>query len=167
MFSYTTLVVIMIFMFIGASPNSTGGGIKTTTLFVIYRSVISFINGNPLITHKRKVDDSNKIKAFTIFILAFTVTILMFLIVSTIEIRNPNHDMGFIEVLFETFSAFGTVGLSMGITPYLMPESKILLSFLMLIGRLGPITIFGILNKNWARPHINHVDYSTEKILVG
>ncbi len=166
-FSYTTLVVIMVFMFIGASPNSTGGGIKTTTLFVIYKSVISFINGKPFITHKRKIDDANKNKAFVLAILAFTVTIVMFLAVASIEAKNTSYNMTFIEVLFETFSAFGTVGLSMGITPSLLPASKILLSILMFIGRLGPITIFGIMNKNWGHPPVNNVNYATERILVG
>jgi trk system potassium uptake protein TrkH len=133
MFSYTTLVVIMIFMFIGASPNSTGGGIKTTTLFIMFKSVTSF----------------------------------MFLIVSLVEQNNNSYEMTFIKVLFETFSAFGTVGLSMGITPYLLPASKILLSMLMFIGRLGPITIFGIMNKNWGHPEVTHVNYATERVLVG
>jgi trk system potassium uptake protein TrkH len=167
MFSYTTLVVIMIFMFIGASPNSTGGGIKTTTLFIIFKSVTSFLAGKPFITHKRKIEDQNKNKAFVVVTLAFSVTIFMFLIVSLIEQNNNDYEMTFIKVLFETFSAFGTVGLSMGITPYLMPASKILLSMLMFIGRLGPITIFGIMNKNWGHPEVTHVNYATERVLVG
>ena len=167
MFSYTTLVVIMIFMFIGASPNSTGGGIKTTTLFIMFKSVTSFLAGKPFITHKRKIEDQNKNKAFVVVTLAFSVTIFMFLIVSLVEQNNNDYEMTFIKVLFETFSAFGTVGLSMGITPYLMPASKILLSMLMFIGRLGPITIFGIMNKNWGHPEVTHVNYATERVLVG
>jgi trk system potassium uptake protein TrkH len=167
MFSYTTLVVIMIFMFIGASPNSTGGGIKTTTLFIMFKSVTSFLAGKPFITHKRKIEDQNKNKAFVVVTLAFSVTIFMFLIVSLVEQNNNSYEMTFIKVLFETFSAFGTVGLSMGITPYLLPASKILLSMLMFIGRLGPITIFGIMNKNWGHPEVTHVNYATERVLVG
>ncbi|MGD9762044.1 MAG: TrkH family potassium uptake protein [Candidatus Izemoplasmatales bacterium] len=167
MFSYSTLVVIMIFMFIGASPNSTGGGIKTTTLYVMFKSITSFLLGKPFITHKRKIEDQNKNKAFVLVTLAFAVTIFMFLIVSLIEAKNTSYNMTFIEVLFETFSAFGTVGLSMGITPYLMPASKVLLALLMFIGRLGPITIFGIMNKNWGHPETTHVNYAVERILVG
>ena len=166
-FSYTTLVVIMIFMFVGASPNSTGGGIKTTTLYVMFKSITSFLSGKQFITHKRKIEDQNKNKAFVLAILAFSVTIFMFIIVSLIEAKNTNYNMTFLEVLFETFSAFGTVGLSMGITPYLLPGSKVLLSLLMFIGRLGPITIFGIMNKNWGHPEISHINYAVEKILVG
>ena len=167
LFSYTTLVVIMMFMFIGASPNSTGGGIKTTTLFIMFKSITSFLSGKPFITHKRKIEDQNKNKAFVVAILAFSVTMFMFIIVSTIEAKNASYNMTFIEVLFETFSAFGTVGLSMGITPHLLPASKVLLSVLMFIGRLGPITIFGIMNKNWGHPEISHINYATERVLVG
>ena len=168
-FSYTTLVVIMIFMFIGASPNSTGGGIKTTTLYVMFKSITSFLAGKPFITHKRKVEDQNKNKAFVVVTLAFAATIFMFLIVSLIEANNPNPEaeMTFLNVLFESFSAFGTVGLSLGITPYLMPASKVMLSILMFIGRLGPITIFGIMNKNWGHPEVSHVSFPVERILVG
>ena len=167
MFSYSTLVVIIILMFIGASPNSTGGGIKTTTVYIMFRSITSFLLGKPFITHKRKVEDQNKNKAFVLVTLAFSVTIFMFLVISLIEANNTNYNMTFIEVLFETFSAFGTVGLSLGITPYLLPSSKVLLSILMFIGRLGPITIFGIMNKNWGHPDISHINYAVEKILVG
>ena len=167
LFSYTTLVVIMMFMFIGASPNSTGGGIKTTTLFIMFKSITSFLSGKPFITHKRKIEDQNKNKAFVVAILAFSVTMFMFLVVATIETKNTSYNMTFIEVLFETFSAFGTVGLSMGITPHLMPASKVLLSMLMFVGRLGPITIFGIMNKNWGHPEISHINYATERVLVG
>ena len=167
LFSYTTLVVIIIFMFIGASPNSTVGGVKTTTIFVMFKSITSFLIGKPCITHRRKIDDQNRNKAFVLVTIAFSVTIFIFLIVSLIESNNPSHDRGFIEVLFETFSAFGTVGLSTGITPFLRPSSKVILSILMYIGRLGPITIFGIMNKNWGHPEVSHIDYPIEKILVG
>jgi trk system potassium uptake protein TrkH len=133
----------------------------------MFKSITSFLIGKPCITHKRRIDDQNRNKAFVLVTIAFSVTIFIFLIVSLIESNNPSHDMGFIEVLFETFSAFGTVGLSTGITPFLRPSSKIILSLLMYIGRLGPITIFGIMNKNWGHPEVSHIDYPTEKILVG
>ncbi|MCK7486960.1 MAG: hypothetical protein MZU97_16740 [Bacillus subtilis] len=68
---------------------------------------------------------------------------------------------------FETVSAFGTVGLSLGITPHLMPASKVVITILMFIGRLGPLTIFGILNKNWGHPNVSNVEYATERIIVG
>ncbi|MDD3122982.1 MAG: potassium transporter TrkG [Candidatus Izemoplasmatales bacterium] len=167
LFSYTTIAIIMIFMFIGASPNSTGGGIKTTTFYVIFRSTISFLLGKPTIINNRRIEDDNRSKAFTLVLLAMSSIFVTFVIVSTIEMHNPRTDMSFIKVLFETISAFGTVGLSLGVTPYLYPASKVILSLLMFLGRLGPITIFGILNKNWGHPNVSSVSYATEKILVG
>lgn len=167
MFSYTTLAVIMVFMFIGASPNSTGGGIKTTTFYVMFRATWSFIRGKPTIIKNRKLADDNRAKAFTLFLLAISSTFVIFIIVASIEMHNTSYDMSFIKVLFETVSAFGTVGLSMGITPYLMPSSKLILSLLMFLGRLGPITIFGIVNTNWGHPNVSTVDYPLERIIVG
>lgn len=166
-FSYVTLIVIISFMFIGASPNSTGGGIKTTTFFVIIGSVISFLRGKPFITNKRMVENSNRIKAFVIVILAFSVTIFFFLVISLVEANNNGYDNKMLNVLFETFSAFGTVGLSTGITTELMPATKILLSILMFIGRLGPITVFGIINQTWKQDLTGKIDYPKESILVG
>jgi len=165
LFSYTTLAVIMVFMFIGASPNSTGGGVKTTTFYIIFRSTVSFLQGKPTIINNRKIEDDNRSKAFTLVLLAMSSIFVVFIIVSSIEMNNPH--MSFISVLFETISAFGTVGLSLGVTPYLYSGSKIILSLLMFLGRLGPITIFGILNKNWGHPYVSSVDYASEKILVG
>ncbi len=166
LFSYSTLAVIMVFMFIGASPNSTGGGIKTTTFYVIFRSTISFLVGKPTIIKNRRIDDDNRSKAFTLALLAMFSIFTVFITVSRIELKN-SQEMPMIKVLFETISAFGTVGLSMGITPQLLAPSKVILSILMFTGRLGPITIFGILNKNWGHPYVSNVDYATEKILVG
>jgi len=166
-FNYVTLIVIMVFMFIGASPNSTGGGIKTTSVYIIFGSVWSFLRGKPLITHKRMIDHPNRIKALVIGILAFSVTITFFLIISLIEVKNAGYDDKMLNLLFETFSAFGTVGLSTGITTEIFPATKILLSVLMFIGRIGPITVFGIINKNWKQDYTGKIDYPKESILVG
>ena len=167
LFSYSTLMVIMIMMFIGASPNSTGGGVKTTTLYIIFKSIASFLKGKPTIINKRKVDNGTRTKAFTLVILALFSIFVVFVLLSKIEANNPDYEMTFLKMLFETFSAFGTVGLSMGITPYLMPVSKVLLSILMFLGRLGPITIFGIMNKNWGHPPVSPVVYPPVKVIIG
>lgn len=166
-FSYVTLIIIIMFMFVGASPNSTGGGIKTTTLYVMYRSITSFLRGKPLVTNKRLIDNSNRIKAMVIAILAFTVTIIFFLAISLIEANNGAYDNKMLNVLFETFSAFGTVGLSTGITTKIYPVTKLLLSVLMFVGRLGPITVFGIINHNWKQDFTGKIDYPKETIIVG
>ncbi|MFP4479091.1 MAG: TrkH family potassium uptake protein [Candidatus Izemoplasmatales bacterium] len=166
-FSYITLIVIITFMFIGASPNSTGGGIKTTSIYIIYGSIISFLRGKPFITNKRMIEDRNRIKALVIAILAFTIIVVFFLVISIIEAKNTAYDNKMLNILFETFSAFGTVGLSTGITTELMPTTKVLLAILMYIGRLGPITVFGIINQNWKQDMTGKIDYPKEHILVG
>lgn len=166
-FSYVTLIVVMMFMFIGASPNSTGGGIKTTTFFVMLGSVGSFLKGKPLVTNKRLIDNQNRIKAMVIALLAFMVTMIFFLVISLVEASNSGYDNKMLNILFETFSAFGTVGLSTGITTKLYPVTKLLLSALMFIGRLGPITVFGILNQNWKKDLTGKIDYPKENIIVG
>lgn len=167
LFSYSTLVVIIVFMFIGASPNSTGGGIKTTTFYIMFKSVVSFMRGKPVIVNNRRIDTETRNKAFTLTTLALVSVITIFIILTRIEANNPDIEMPFLKMLFETFSAFGTVGLSMGITPHLMPASKVILSLLMFLGRLGPITIFGIMNKNWGVPQVSNVEYAKIKIITG
>jgi len=165
--SYSTLMVIMVMMFIGASPNSTGGGIKTTTFYIMFRSIVSFLRGKPTIINNRRIGSESRTKAFTLAGLALTSIVVVFVILTKIESSNPNHEMPFLEMLFETFSAFGTVGLSMGITPFLLPASKVILSLLMFLGRLGPITIFGIMNKNWGHPQVSNIEYATERVIIG
>ncbi|OQX93987.1 MAG: hypothetical protein B6I17_00415 [Tenericutes bacterium 4572_104] len=167
LFSFSTLTVIMIFMFIGASPNSTGGGIKTTTFYIMFRSIVSFLKGKPIIINKRRIGSESRTKAFTLAGLALTSIIVVFIILVRVEANNPSPEMTFLKMLFETFSAFGTVGLSMGITPFLMPTSKILLSLLMFLGRLGPISIFGLMNRNWGVPQVSNIEYAREKIIIG
>ncbi len=167
MFSYSTLMVIMVFMFIGASPNSTGGGIKTTTFYIMFKSIVSFLKGKPTIINNRRIGSESRTKAFTLAGLALASIVVVFVVLGLLESGNPNHNMTFLEMLFETFSAFGTVGLSMGITPFLMPVSKIILSLLMFLGRLGPISIFGIMNKNWGHPQVSNIEYATERVIIG
>lgn len=163
----STLTFIMALMFIGASPNSTGGGVKTTTFYTIFRSISCFLQGKQPVVKNRRIDEISRVKAFTIVILAFSSIFVGFLVVSRIEEDNPLFDMSYLNLLFETVSAFGTVGLSLGATPHLLPGSKVTLTILMFIGRLGPITIFGILNRNWGHPQVSNVEYATERIIVG
>lgn len=167
LFSYSTLMVIMIFMFIGASPNSTGGGVKTTTIHTIFAAIKSFLRGKPAVIKNRKLEKGTITKAFTLVGLALASIFVIFIVVAAIETGNPNREMTFVEILFEVVSSFGTVGLSMGITPFLMPASKLLLTVLMFMGRLGPITIFGILNRNWGHPAVSSVEYAPLKIIIG
>ena len=165
--SVPSLALIMGFMFVGASPNSTGGGIKTTTLYTMFFSTVNFLRGKPAIIKQKRIDDETRLKAFTLAGLSVMMIFVVFLVLSSIESHNDNIANPFTDLLFETMSAFGTVGLSTGITSVLSTASKWVVMVMMFVGRLGPITIFGIFNKNWGHPNVSNVEYSPAKILIG
>lgn len=166
-FKYVSILVVILLMFIGASPVSTGGGIKTTTFYTMIKSVTSFSQGKKTITYNRKISEETKLKAFTLTVLAAFAIIFVMTLLMIIEEKNPNYQMTFLNILFESTSAFGTVGLSMGITPHLFPLSKFILCLMMFFGRIGPFTIFSLWNRNWNRPNNNDVEYIQEKIIIG
>ncbi len=165
--SIPSLALIMGFMFVGASPNSTGGGIKTTTFYTMFFSTFSFLRGKPPVIKQKRIDDETRLKAFTLAGLAVSMIFIVFITLASIESNNPAITNPFTQLLFETMSAFGTVGLSMGITSSLSIASKWVVMIMMFVGRLGPITIFGIFNKNWGHPNVSNVEYSPAKILIG
>ena len=131
-----SLFFIIILMFIGASPGSTGGGIKTTTFMVLIAAVIAMLSGKHEIVlfHYRLARD-RIFKALSITLLSLSVVIVVTMLLSVLEGRD------FLRLLFEAASAFGTVGLSTGITPTLSDLGKTLLAFTMFAGRLGPLTL--------------------------
>ncbi len=133
----TTLFLVIILMFIGASPGSTGGGIKTTTFVTLLGAVWSQIKGK---------DDVNFFKKrieYEVIYKALTVTLgglfLVMFVTMLLTITEPGKE--FLMILFEAVSAFGTVGLSMGLTPELSPFGKMIIMFTMFAGRVGPLTI--------------------------
>lgn len=155
-------VILITLMFIGGSPCSTAGGIKTTTFFVLVVSVFKFSMGKKPTIFKRRISDQTIIKAFSLF--TFSV---MYILLATIGVSLFDSALSFREVLFEVVSAFGTVGFSMGITSSLSIGSKIILIISMFLGRLGPLTIMNTMNKNWLNTDIQTIDYVEEKIIVG
>lgn len=157
-FTNAGLFVIIILMFIGASPGSTGGGIKTTTLFTLYKSIYSTSTNKHCIAFKRKIPLAVILKAFNITILALFIICIGTFILSILE---PNYT--FMQLLFEVTSAFGTVGLSTGITPDLSDISKAIISLIMFIGRLGPMTIATI----WCCKEPSNAHYSEETVIIG
>ncbi|MGZ9818183.1 TrkH family potassium uptake protein [Peribacillus simplex] len=132
-----TLLLIIFLMFVGASPGSTGGGIKTTTLATLIGTAWTQIKGKEDVVLFRR-----RIVIETIF-KALTVTIIGLFLVLTITMLLTITESGrdFLMILFEATSAFATVGLSMGLTPELSPIGRILIIFTMFAGRLGPLTI--------------------------
>ncbi|WP_246053943.1 TrkH family potassium uptake protein [Paenibacillus anaericanus] len=131
-----TQFFMIILMFIGASPGSTGGGIKTTTFTILVSAVFSMIRGREdLVLFKYRLAQERIFKAVTITMLSLFLVIVVSMILSTTE------DVSFLSILFEATSAFGTVGLTMGITGKLTLIGKIIISFTMFAGRLGPLTL--------------------------
>jgi trk system potassium uptake protein TrkH len=140
--SYPTIFFMMFLMWVGASPGSTGGGIKTTTFAVALRATFSFVRGKKhLEIRHREIGSSTLIRVLVIITLSIIVILLGFMgLLITDPTKNPVH------LLFESFSAFGTVGLSLVNTSTLNENSKWIIIFLMFIGRVGPLTLLsGIL----------------------
>ncbi|MBQ2731273.1 MAG: H(+)-transporting ATPase [Clostridia bacterium] len=156
--SHASLFLLVILMFIGASPGSTGGGIKTTTAFAAYLTVKSLVTGKKRQVFRRKLPDDTVHKALTLVFLALFVVCAAVFVLSILE---PTIE--FLDLLVETVSAAATVGLSTGITPVLSDASKLVLTLVMYIGRLGPLTAATI----WTIKQESALSYSSESITIG
>ena len=155
----SSLFFIIILMFIGASPGSTGGGIKTTTFGVMIITMWNKIIGKKDIEiYNRRIDEEDVLKAMAITLLAMTLVVLITIILTITESKP------FLDILFETVSAFGTVGLSTGVTPTLSNIGRILITLTMFAGRVGPLTL-AVAFAERERKGIYH--YPKEKIMVG
>lgn len=133
----TSLFLIIFLMFVGASPGSTGGGIKTTTFATLIGAVWSQIRGKEdVVFYRQRIEYETIYKALTV---TFSGLFLVILITMILTITEPGKD--FLMLIFEATSAFGTVGLSMGLTPHLSDVGKALITFTMFAGRVGPLTI--------------------------
>lgn len=131
-----TLFFIIILMFIGASPGSTGGGIKTTTFTVMLGAVYAMVRGREnIVLFRYRIGMQQILKAVTVTLVALFVIVGVSMVLSTTE------DASFLTILFEVTSAFGTVGLSMGLTPELTSFGKLMIILTMFVGRLGLLTL--------------------------
>lgn len=157
-FSQAGLLFMMALMFIGASPGSTGGGIKTTTTFTLFLSLGSLMFRREPAAFKRKVGNESILKAFQVLLLSSFLVFGGSFVLLLIE----GARFSFISILFETVSAFATVGLSTGITTELGSLSKGVIMIIMFAGRVGPITIATSMK---AKPsHLSHVE---EQVFIG
>ena len=157
-FTNAGLFVLCVLMFIGASPGSTGGGIKTSTFFVLFQAARSACVKKNVCAFRRSISRQNISKASMI-----TVLSMMVVCVATFLLCVLEPDRTFIQVFFEVVSAFGTVGLSTGITPGLSVAAKIVIIFVMFIGRLGAFTLLTI----WISHPEPKIRYSEENIAIG
>lgn len=156
-----TNVFLIGLMFIGGASGSVAGGIKVNTFAIIVIAVLASIRGSAHVeVFGREIPDSQIQRALTIAFLAIAfIFIIGFLLVITEQMRFP-----FDQLIFETVSAFGTGGLSTGITPALSVWGKTLLVFTMFVGRIGPLTIALALGQ---RPHRAVYRYSQERVRIG
>lgn len=147
-------IVLIFLMWVGASPGGTGGGIKTTTFSIVLIYLIKYIRGHErLEIYNREIAHETIVKAFAITLLSLFI---IFLGTSFLVLLEPNKNP--INLLFETVSAFGTVGLSRNTTFYIGDGSKFVLVWVMFIGRIGVLTFF----TSFFKP-VKEVNYSLPK----
>ncbi len=152
------LLVMMVLMLIGAAPGSTGGGIKVTSIYIMFRAVLAYPSGRSVTAMKRRISSETVHSAFTIFGIALTAVFLCTLLLSLFEPEIPLS-----ALLFESFSAYATVGLSTGITAGLCLPAKICLIVTMYMGRLGSFTIISL----FARKHIHYTELPEGRLPIG
>lgn len=158
-FSTPTLIVLAFLMFIGASPSSAGGGIRTTTFAVVLLSVYNYAKGRQSIkVFQREISHRDTIRSFVVLTTAISLTLIAIFVLSITE------SFSILELAFEVFSAFGTTGLSLGITAELSVVGRIVIMVMMFIGRIG---IFSFLFLISSPPTKDLYRYPEARMLIG
>lgn len=157
-FTDAGLFVLCVLMFIGASPGSTGGGIKTSTFFTLLQSARSAFSKNFVGAFKRSIPKESVAKAYMITTLSLAVVCVGTYFMCVLE---PEYSL--MQLLFEVISAFGTVGLSTGITPQLGTAGKLVIIVIMFIGRLGAFTLLSM----WIERPKKTVRFTEETVTIG
>lgn len=158
-----TKFLVVVLMFIGASPGSTGGGIKTVTLAVIACGVWAALRGYPHVqVFKRALPYETVLRAMAILAVCVTWVSVVAMIISAWGMQAGSH-YTFLDVLFETTSGFATVGLSAGATPLLNTLGRLLIVLTMFLGRVGPLTLFVAMQGRRVRPRFS---YATENVAI-
>ncbi|MCP8615385.1 TrkH family potassium uptake protein [Salirhabdus salicampi] len=159
-FSVPTLLLLCFLMFVGASPSSVGGGIRTTTFAIMVLTIVSYAKGqNSIRIFKRQVAQEDIQKSFIVVSTAMIIYGAAIILMSYLE---PNFRL--MEIIFEVSSAFGTTGLSMGITPELSTGGKIVIIALMFIGRIGIFSFLFLIKGNSPK---DNFDFPKEKVIIG
>jgi trk system potassium uptake protein TrkH len=164
-----SLLGTMILMFIGASPGSTGGGIKTTTIGVLLALCCAGLKGSDhVFAFKRAIPAATVDRAFSVSALSVVIVIVGMALLLLLEgsgLPFTSDRSQFLELLFETISAFGTVGLSMGVTPGLSAWGKLTLVLVMFTGRLGPLVLVTAIQLKRGSRGTYH--YAEEPVMIG
>jgi trk system potassium uptake protein TrkH len=163
----TSLLILILLMFIGACSGSTGGGIKAGTFATLLLWGVSRFRGHehPQ-AFRRCIAEASLSRAVSVTMVSTLLVALSTLALLLTQVGGVPHTRSqgkFLEVLFEVVSAFGTVGLSTGITPELNSASKVILSFVMFCGRLGPLIVAIAVS----RRKVLHYHYAEENIMIG
>ena len=160
-------------MFFGGNPLGTAGGVKTTTLYIIVLAMVCYLTGRKVTSFHRRYPNEVIVKAMSLVLLAVGAIFFSFILIYVFEKNNSaitalglNSNISS-ALIFEVFSAFGTVGVSTGITPHLTVGSKIVICILMFIGRLGPITFFQLLGSKMRFDDKSKYHYVEEDFLIG
>jgi trk system potassium uptake protein TrkH len=155
----SSALIVILLMFIGASPGGTGGGTKTSTIAVLVATIRSILKGRPSVEFfKRALPQDVVNKAICVVILSLGLVLVSTIIISVAE------EQPLTEVLFESVSAFGTVGLSRGLTRDLTTTSKIVIILTMFFGRIGPLTL-GLAIRQRTRD--SSYSYPDERVMIG
>ena len=156
--SSPTFLVMITFMFIGGSPGGTAGGVKTTTIGILTMTFWSNITSqNQIITQKRRIHSGTIYRAVTV---VFSGAAIWFLVILMLEVTQEISSR---DLIFEATSALGTVGLSTGATPLLDEIGKVIIIIAMFVGRIGPITLFMLLNDEKA---VSDAKYPVERVSI-
>ena len=162
--------LIMILMFIGANPISTGGGVKTTTTFIVFLSIWALISGKRVHAFKRTFPIESILKSMALVVISFAFVMFTVIVIEYIEQFNNGYPAGLktgTSLLFEVVSAFGTVGFSEGVTPYLAESSKVILLIVMLLGRIGPIAAISVFSDKLSWTEQGDVQYMEANVPIG
>jgi trk system potassium uptake protein TrkH len=145
-------------MFVGACPGSTGGGIKTTTLAVLYSSLRAELFGRAPRLLDRTLPEGVVRRAIGVAFLSMVIVFVVFVLLLLVEPHPP------LELAFEVVSAFSTTGLSTGVTSGLSTTGKLLITLTMFVGRIGPLTLAVALAR---AAHARAVELPKERVLIG
>ncbi|MEG1710280.1 MAG: potassium transporter TrkG [Clostridia bacterium] len=153
-------LVMIVLMIIGAAPCSTGGGIKITSAYAIIKSIIGHARGKRPMISGRAISEKSIYRAYILLVMSILAITMSTFLMSIVE-----KDATLVSLIFESASAFGTVGFSMGLTPSLHTLSKLVLVPLMYMGRLGPLTLMALLAKRYDMS--GKVGYIEEPLIIG
>jgi trk system potassium uptake protein TrkH len=162
--------VIMVLMFIGTNPISTGGGIKTTTTFIVFLAIWALITGKKVHAFKRTFSIESILKSMALVVISIVFVLFSVMTIEYIEQFNNSYPQGLktgTALLFEVVSAFGTVGFSEGVTPYLAVPSKVIIMVLMLLGRIGPISAISVFSDKLSWTEQSEVQYMEATVPIG